>query len=77
LSVQAEHLDTEHTHYAACRAAYLSRFPEAEPMTALPDFRFVLLHIRQARHIAGFGAARTIEAADFQHLLQASLALTA
>jgi putative heme iron utilization protein len=28
---------------AQCRATYLARFPEAEPMTTLGDFRFVRL----------------------------------
>lgn len=52
----------------ACRAAYLARFPEAEPMTALGDFRFVRLRPQGARQVAGFGAARSIDAAE---LLQA------
>lgn len=74
-SVRTQTLDSSppnhgnHAIYAICRAAYLSRFPEVEPMTALPDFRFVVLDILQARHIAGFGAARTIEADDIQRLL--------
>jgi hypothetical protein len=77
-SVRAQTLDSSppnhgnhgnHAVYAICRAAYLSRFPEVEPMTALPDFRFVMLDILQARHIAGFGAARTIEADEIQRLL--------
>ncbi|MDR3451889.1 MAG: pyridoxamine 5'-phosphate oxidase family protein [Rhodoferax sp.] len=45
----------------ACRAAYLARFPEAEFMTQLGDFRFVAVHITQARHVAGFGAARDVD----------------
>lgn len=52
----------------ACRAAYLARFPEAEPMTALGDFRFVRLRPLGARQVAGFGAARSVDAAE---LLQA------
>ncbi|RRD57028.1 pyridoxamine 5'-phosphate oxidase [Comamonadaceae bacterium OH2545_COT-014] len=51
------------------RAAYLARFPEAETMTALPDFRFVTVRLARARHVAGFGAARTVEAGDLAHLL--------
>lgn len=54
-----------------CLAAYLHRFPEAEPMTALPDFRVVALEPLGARHVAGFGAARSVEAADLLALLQA------
>ena len=44
-----------------CKAAYLARFPEAEPMTQLGDFRFVAVKISNARHIAGFGTARSID----------------
>lgn len=46
----------------ACCAAYLARFPEAAPMTQLGDFRFVRLQPLGARHIAGFGAARSLDA---------------
>lgn len=43
------------------RAAYLARFPEAEFMTQLGDFRFVAIEVTGARHVAGFGAARDVE----------------
>lgn len=46
--------------WALARAAYLARFPEAEPMTQLGDFRFVAIAPAGARQIAGFGAARSI-----------------
>jgi putative heme iron utilization protein len=45
----------------ACRAVYLARFPEAEPMTSLGDFRFVAFEVTAARHVAGFGAARDVD----------------
>lgn len=48
----------------ACRDAYLARFPEAEPMTALGDFRFVRLRPLGARQVAGFGAARSLDVAE-------------
>lgn len=48
----------------ACRNAYLARFPEAEPMTALGDFRFVRLRPLGARQVAGFGAARSLDVAE-------------
>jgi hypothetical protein len=51
-----------------CRAAYLARFPEAEPITELPDFAFVLIEVREARQIAGFGAARSLDAAALASL---------
>jgi putative heme iron utilization protein len=45
---------------ALARQAYLGRFPEAQPMTALGDFRFVRLQVLGARQVAGFGAARSL-----------------
>lgn len=71
VNVYAQHLTPTHPHYATCRAAYLSRFPEAQDMTTLPDFRFLMLTIEQARHIAGFGAARTLHAEEVQRILRA------
>ena len=56
----------------ACRAAYLERFPEAEPMTQLGDFRFVALHLTGARHVAGFGAARSVDVDELAQVLNAA-----
>jgi hypothetical protein len=55
--------------YGAARAAYLARFPEAEPMTALGDFRFLRLVPGGARQVAGFGAARSIDADELRQAL--------
>lgn len=55
--------------WAAARAAYLARFPEAEPMTALGDFMFVLLRPTGARQVAGFGAARQVDTDELARLL--------
>ena len=46
--------------WTAARASYLDRFPQAQAMTELADFQFVTIVPDSARHIAGFGAARTI-----------------
>lgn len=73
LQAQARVLEPEgldQAEWLACRAAYLSRFPEAAPMTELGDFRFVRLTPTQGRHIAGFGAARTLESEPLQSLLR-------
>jgi putative heme iron utilization protein len=40
------------------RAAYLTRFPQAEPMNQFRDFMFMVIHVNAARQVAGFGAAR-------------------
>ena len=53
----------------SARKAYLQRFAEAGPMTQLGDFRFVSVAISSARHIAGFGAARTLSEAELQLVL--------
>lgn len=47
--------------WKTCRDSYLARFPEAEPMTQLGDFMFVALEVKNARHVAGFGTARSID----------------
>jgi putative heme iron utilization protein len=48
--------------WLSARTAYLARFPEAEPMTQLGDFRFVGIALAGARQVAGFGAARSLDA---------------
>ncbi len=59
---QATVLQPGSTGWADGRVAYLARFPEAEPMTQLGDFMFVAINILCARQIAGFGAARSLDA---------------
>lgn len=55
--------------WTAARAAYLARFPETEPMAALGDFMFVLLRPTGARQVAGFGAARNVDADELARVL--------
>lgn len=50
--------------WQGARASYLERFPEAEPMTVLGDFRFVCITPQGGRHVAGFGAARDVDEHD-------------
>lgn len=52
------------------REVYLARFPEAEMMTSLGDFRFVRLQVLGARQVAGFGAARSLSADEVRRALQ-------
>jgi len=54
---------------ASCRSVYLARFPEAEPMTTLGDFRFVRLSPQGGRQVAGFGAARSLSADELAQAL--------
>lgn len=69
LQVHAETPVAGDALHQRCRKAYLARFPEAEPMTQLPDFRLVALHLLSARQVAGFGAARSVEAQELRHAL--------
>lgn len=70
LALHAETLASSHELHSAARTAYLARFPDAEPMTALPDFRFVALHVISARQVAGFGAARSVDAEELHLALR-------
>jgi hypothetical protein len=62
--------DTPAWHDA--RKAYLERFPEAEPMTQLGDFMFVAINVDGARQVAGFGAARSLDAQDLAQVLRSA-----
>ena len=70
LEGEARVLQPDSREGQACRAAYLARFPEAEFMTQLGDFRFVAIHITRARHVAGFGAARDVDAQEIERVLR-------
>ena len=50
--------------WVECKSAYLTKFPEAEPMTQLGDFMFAAIRISGARHVVGFGTARSIDDAE-------------
>jgi hypothetical protein len=54
---------------AADRAAYLAKFPEAEPITALGDFAFFRLEITGGRLVSGFGGAINLTARTLPSLL--------
>lgn len=69
LEATAELMLPDTTEALACRAVYLQRFPEATPMTALGDFRFVRLHLQGARQVAGFGAARSLHSEEVRQAL--------
>lgn len=58
----ATQLTRDSAPWLTARQAYLARFPEAEPMTELGDFSFVSLAIDRANQVAGFGAARQLDA---------------
>jgi putative heme iron utilization protein len=58
--------------WLSVKEAYLARFPEAQPMTQLGDFRFVTIAVTGARQVAGFGAARSLQADEIAQVLRPS-----
>ena len=48
---------------------YLRRHPSATLLTQLPDFHWACLRPLQARHVAGFGAARTLDPDRLRELI--------
>jgi putative heme iron utilization protein len=58
--------------WEGARAAYLARFPDVEYMTQLGDFRFVAIAVCGARQVAGFGAARSIDADEIAQVLRST-----
>jgi hypothetical protein len=65
----AEPIDEDDAPYAAARAAYLARFPDAEQTFALADFALVRIVPASVRLVAGFGRAHSFTAAQFGQLL--------
>jgi putative heme iron utilization protein len=63
-------LAVEGTPWGTARAAYLARFPDVEYMTQLGDFRFVSIAVSGAHQVAGFGAARSIDADELAQVLR-------
>lgn len=61
LAAVAKVLSPGSRDWQKCKAVYLARFPETKPMTQLSDFVFVAVEVSSARHVAGFGTARSID----------------
>jgi heme iron utilization protein len=59
IDAEAAPLEEGTVEHDAARAAYLGRFPEAEPIFGLGDFVLFALRPQSARVIAGFGRAAT------------------
>lgn len=64
------HAQAEEDASRQAAAVYLARFPEAEEIAQLPDFRYFLLKVRSARQVAGFGAARDLSAEAVERLVR-------
>ena len=61
-------LQPDSARWTQCRAAYLQRFPEAELMDTLADFRFFAIEVKVARQVAGFASARSIDGEELRRL---------
>ena len=66
-------LERDSALWRKARDAYLARFPDAEPMTELGDFMFVGIAVQGARQVAGFGAARSLDAETMAAVLRPAL----
>jgi putative heme iron utilization protein len=65
----AKPLPPDSVVWTSARSAYLARFPEAEPMTQFGDFMWVGIAVKTARQVAGFGAARSVDAETLAQVL--------
>jgi heme iron utilization protein len=69
LEAQARFCEPGSPEAVRARSVYLQRFPDAEMMTTLGDFRFVRLQPLGARQVAGFGAARSLPVEEVRRAL--------
>jgi len=72
LQASATFVEPGGADHARCEALYLARHPQASLMTQLPDFRFVRLTPTVLRHVAGFGAARSLDGELLATVLRAA-----
>jgi heme iron utilization protein len=63
--------ETESAEYAAARAAYLAKLPQAEELFSFGDFSLFLVDIRSVRYVAGFGRAMSVAAPQLAALMSA------
>lgn len=73
VSVQGEarECESDTPEAIAARAAYLARFPEAEPLTSFGDFSFFAIRPVQARFVAGFAQAMSVTGETLSKVLAA------
>jgi len=69
VQAKAERIASDAPQRNESRAAYLARFPDAEPMFGFGDFSMFLIRPESARFVAGFGEAHTLSAESLQRLL--------
>ena len=66
---QAQQIPADAPELAALKAAYVARFPDAEPMFGFGDFSIFLIQPESARFVAGFGQAHSLTGASLLQLL--------
>lgn len=69
---EAQSCPPEAPDYAAARTAYLTRFPESEPMFGFGDFSLVFVTPRALRFVAGFAQAFSVTAPAYRDLMAGS-----
>lgn len=57
--------------HVRAKSAYLARFPQSEEWFAFGDFSLFVIAVRSVRFVAGFGAARSILAAEYASIMSA------
>jgi putative heme iron utilization protein len=62
IPARAEFIPADHPDHPALRAAYMGKFPDAEPFFQLGDFSIVAFVPASARLVAGFARAVTLPA---------------
>ena len=65
----AEFVPADAPEHAVLKAAYLEKFPEAEPLFGFADFAVVALTPTAARFVAGFARAMTLSVATLEAAL--------
>lgn len=70
LDGSAARLMPDSAAWQTAKSAYLARFPDAEMMTRLGDFSFFAITALDARHVAGFGAARSVTPENLTSVLK-------
>lgn len=70
LQADAQAIDTGSPEYAAAKAAYLARFPDAAHIFELGDFSLFRLRPLSARVVGGFAQAFSLDAAGIEEALR-------
>ncbi|MBM3151052.1 MAG: hypothetical protein FJZ96_02410 [Chloroflexi bacterium] len=63
---RAEEVQPQAEDYAAIKAGYLERYPQASANFLLKDFSFFCIPPEEGRYVAGFGRIFNLTAEDFR-----------